>query len=278
MSRTWLVLDTSYLCHRAKHAMGYLEHKEEPTGVIYGLLREILHLRTIYKPTGMVFCFDSKTSLRKKLCRQYKANRKLPQDVAIMKLEVAYRRQIKLLRIKYLPMIGFKNVFLQKGYEADDIMAMVCLHVDPPSRAIIVTRDHDMYQCLRPNVWMYDPQTQKEYTEDDFKEEYRIDPEQWSLVKATAGCTSDNIKGIEGIGEKRAIQWLRDEIKTSSVFYERLTSEESELLRENNLPLVTLPYLGTKSRKLRKDKLSTEGWKKVCDMLGMKSIKGELDG
>ncbi len=277
MYKKFLILDISFLCHRAKHSTGGLTYNGDATGVIYGLLKSLSGFQDLFNTSNFVFCFDSKTSKRKEMYPNYKANRiKKEYTEEEIAFDKAFRKQIKRLRTTYLPRIGFRNVFVQKGYESDDLMAEICLHIKSDDEAVIITSDKDLYQCISGNVSCYNPITNKVVTMQKFKKEYGIIPELWSLVKATAGCTTDNVKGIIGVGEKRAIQYINLQLKRESKAYEDIKSKKGQKIVTRNLKLVSLPLEGTQGCRLKRDNLSESGWRDVTKLLGMVSIKDRM--
>ena len=272
----YLILDCNYLCHRAKHSTRDLSYEGNATGIIYGLLKSLSGFQDLFNTPNFVFCFDSRTSKRKEIYPEYKANRaKKEYTEEEIEFDKKFRKQIKKLRTTYLPMIGFKNIFIQKGYESDDLMAEICLHIKSDDEAVIITSDKDLYQCISGNISCYNPQTNKLMTLQRFKKEYGITPNRWGLVKSMAGCTTDNVKGVKGIGEKFAIKYLTGELRKGKK-YDALCFPDSVKIEFFNRNLVILPMKGTKGCRLRQDKLSEFGWKEVTKLLGMKSIKDKI--
>jgi DNA polymerase-1 len=277
MNNLWLLLDSNYLCHRAKWAMGNLMYEGKPTGVIYGFLQTVLQLQRQFKTSNIAFCFDSRSSLRKKAYPEYKAHRKQYQILTEKEQlwENEFRKQIQLLRKSYLPMIGFNNIFIQKGYESDDLLAKLALDITKGDVAII-TADEDLFQCINKNVFVYNPQKKLYMTYQRFYNYYGIKPWEWRLVKALAGCASDNIKGLHGIGEKTALKWIQGTLtNTNSKAYKTLDSQESASVFNFNYPLVKLPLKGTKNMQLQNDNISKDGWQYVCNKLGFKTLLGK---
>lgn len=274
MNKIYLILDTPYLCHRAKYVFGDLSYAGSATGIIYGLLKDILHFQGIFDTKNIIFCWDSKTSKREKVYPEYKAHRKnkyidLSQDE--IKFESAFRKQIKKLRTEYLPMIGYKNIFFQEGYESDDIIASICSKLSKQEQAIIITSDKDLYQLISSNISIYNPQKHKRITLQSFYKEYGFLPNQWAKVKSIAGCYTDNIKGIQGVGEKTAIKYVKNILKSDTQAYTQIILNHKII--ERNLPLIQLPFEGTNIFELKEDEFSRKGWKQVCNLLGMESIK-----
>lgn len=279
MSRKYLLLDCNYLCHRAKWSTGGLTYDGDATGVIYGFLKSLSGFQDLFNTSNFVFCWDSKTSKRKEIYPEYKAQREKKEytDEEI-EFDRAFRKQMKKLRTTYLPMIGFRNVFVQKGYESDDIIASICCQENKSidNEFVIISSDKDLYQCISPSVSFYNPQTSKILTFQGFKKKYGIESYEWGNVKSLAGCTTDNVKGIEGIGEIRAIQFLNGNLNPKSKAMQNIKNPDSDEILFRNQKLVILPFEGTQQFKLRRDNLSEQGWRQVTKMLGMKSIRDRM--
>ncbi len=273
MNRVWLILDATYLCHRAKHVFGELSYGGSATGVIYGFLKDLEYLEDFFQTKYVIFCWDYGKGIRKTMNKDYKKKR---QEVEYteeeQQFENAFREQMKLLHTEYLRTIGYRNIFYQKGYEADDIIASVCQNLPKGDTGYIVSADQDLYQLLSDNIAIYHPQKRKIITAELFEKEHGIKPEQWSSVKTLAGCISDNILGIPGVGDKTAIKFLTGQLKPESKIYNRIISE-SQIVQERNYPLVKLPLKGTKVFRLKKDKRNKKGYNEVIEKLGMKSLR-----
>lgn len=274
MDSLWLLLDCDYLCHRARYSMGDLSWKGAATGVIYGFLQAVIHLQEQFQTDKVAFCFDSKHSKRQDIYPDYKAQRKNRQTLTPdeKEFERAFHIQRVKLRKEYLPEIGFNNIFQQRGYESDDLLARISLDLPKTDQAIIVTADQDIYQCLSDVVKMYNPQKRELMTIQKFKRVYGIHPAMWARVKALAGCSSDNVKGLPGIGEKTVLKWMTTELKPTTKAYQKLDSQEAEQYIVQNLPLVSLPFKGTHRIKLQDDNITRVGWRKVSIRLGFKTL------
>ena len=279
--KRYLILDANYLCHLQKHAMPEFQFGGEATGIIYGFLRYLSVLQRDLDSHRLVFCWDSKTSKRRDMFPDYKRKRRAKEYTPEEEeFEIAFRQQMKLLRIRYLKKIGFKNVFVQPGYESDDIMASICKDIsnDPKKEAIIVTSDQDLLQCIRANVSFYNPTKRKLMRLKDFEHKYHIRPHEWGLLKSITGCSTDEVPGVKGVGEGYALKYLQGTLNVSTKAYEKIHSAEGVALAHRNADLVYLPMKGTKrfALNIRKDELSEKGWKQVCKQLGMKSIKDRM--
>ena len=65
-------------------------------------------------------------------------------------------------------------------------------------------------------------------------------PADWPMVKAIAGCNSDNIPGVRGIGEKIASAYIRGEAKPMAV---AKIEASMDTIGEGNAVAIKLPVL-----------------------------------
>ncbi len=268
-----IVVDCNNVCYREAFKLGDLSYNEKQTGIIFGFLREIYKLHKIYKTNSFIFCWDSKESIRKKQYPGYKSKRADKRE-----FDISIYEQFDLLRTRILPKIGFNNNFIIEGLESDDLIAEVVLYTIPwPGRIAIVSSDTDLYQLLiDPKIWMYNLNTKREFTNVDFTNKYRINPEEWIQVKAIAGCTTDEVKGIKGVGELTAIKYIKRELNKKCKAYKAIM--EGEDIIHKNMQMVKLPHSDiTKFPRieLKKDKLSIDGFIGVCQTFGFKSFMEE---
>lgn len=262
-----LVVDGNAVCYSAYFTSGMLKNKERQTGIIYGFFNQVLHACVNTGATHIAFCWDSRRSRRKLALPEYKANRKKDPEL-LRALE-----QVSELHKVIIPRLNFSNNFLATGFEADDLIARLCmscpLQVD--QEYFILSSDHDLYQLLSPQVSMYKLRAKRIYTLQNFQDEFGISPILWADVKALAGCSSDNIPGIPGVGEKTAIQYLCNVCSENR--RAKIESEDGKRIRERNLPLVRLPLEGTP--RLQFDwtvSPSFAEWLLLCEELGFNSF------
>ena len=245
MNKT-LIIDCNNLCYSSFFTFGELSHEEKKTGVIFGFLQRILFLANKFETNKFIFCWDSKKNYRKLIYPEYKANRR--KDLTEQE-EIDYAlafKQFDILREKVLPGLGFGNVFQQNGYEADDLIADIVKRGEGSFG--VVSTDKDLYQLLY-HCFIYNQRTKKVITHKDFQELYRIPCTLWSETKALMGDSGDNISGIVGVGEKKAVQFVTNTLPKGKIL-ERIKSKESEAIILRNLRLVYLPYHGIKKIKM----------------------------
>lgn len=276
VNKTWLVLDVNYLMHRAFHIFGGLSYgKEGGTGAVYGVFRDIIRLQDQHATSDIVFCFDHGRKLkRQEVCPGYKKKRHSRRLEGIEEEAVnELRRQINLLKTEYLPYLGYENVFYQKGYEADDVIASVVKNTPTQDEVVIVSGDKDLYQLISRRVCVWHPKSSEEqkcWTEESFKKEYGIPPDFWKHVKAIAGCKTDEVPGLKGVGEKTACKFL---LKQATPRIEKLVNDWMNTGGYfTSLDLVRLPYTGTNDFVPKQDEVNVAHWRKLTKRLGMKSL------
>lgn len=269
------VVDVSYLCHRARFTTGALSHEGVRTGVVFGFLRDMRILKDALVVDTFVFAFDGGRSKRTDICSTYKANRDPGVLTPEERLELEdYHAQVRKLREELLPRIGYQNLFFVPGFEGDDIIARVCADESVKGNdCIIISTDHDLYQCLNDRVSIYNPTTKVEMNVLGFVEQYGVAPTLWHQVKAIAGCGSDNVVGVKGVGEKTAVRYLKGELKPSLKTYRDI--EKSEHIIAENRKLVKLPFKGTPSFEVRLDVISERGWNEVEASIGLRSARAK---
>ena len=255
-----VIFDCSAVAYRAAHTLK-LEADDVSTGVLWGFLNAVLEMGTKFSTNEIVFAFDTPTEdgVRRKAYPPYKCKRntkQTPEDIAIRK---AVYSQLDVLRTKILPGLGFTNIFRVDGYEADDIIASIvgvdhgdpryCMGArlpmgcKPEDIFTIISADHDLYQLLgyQDRVTMCSPATKAIYTRRDFQREYEIVPERWPMVLAIAGCDTDEVEGLHGVGFKTAIKYLTNQ-SVRPALDSMLNSKEGKAICTRNFPLVALPY------------------------------------
>jgi len=272
--RSYLLVDVSNLAYKAMYAMPDLSFEGNAMGAVYGVFQDIVRLRERLETNKMIFCFDSKVSLRKSISPVYKGRRK--RTLEMTEEEKKFREdlisQVVCMRRKYFPAIGFRNLLHQEGYEADDLIAaMVQRHVK--TQFIIVSTDQDLYQLLSDKVVIYNPMAKTIITAQSFECKYGVKPEKWAKVKALAGCVSDNVIGCKGVGEVIAIKFINKKLNKKTATYDKIQDFRPHAIQ--NLMLTKLPFPGTADFPIEEDELSTKKWDRVMKRLGMNTLLGK---
>ncbi len=229
MKKTVMLIDGSSLIFRAFFALPNLSNNDGVmTNGVYGFLTMYRNAFDKYKPDYVLVAFDrSSKTFRNDEYKDYKANRdKTPNELSY---------QFGILK-DVLDSMGVKYTDLD-GFEADDIVGTYAeMAKEAGDKAVLITGDRDYLQLVDDDILVY--LTKKgvsdtvEYTVDKIKEEYGITPKQLIDVKGLMGDKSDNIPGVDGIGEKRALDFIR---KYGSIenLYDNLDDISGKKTKEN---------------------------------------------
>ncbi len=220
-----LVFDTNSIIHRAFHALPPLKDKKgEPSGAVYGSLLAFFRFIDEIKPDYIAVAFDSpEKTFRHKRYKEYKANRPKAPDELVSQI----------IRTKSVFSDMGIATLSKSGLEADDIVGAVAERAPENIETIIVTGDMDILQLVNERTKVYTlKRGVKEsvlYDREEVMQRYDgIPPEKIPDIKALQGDASDNIPGVEGIGEKTAIKLIKEHGSLEEL-YEDLEEEKSSL-------------------------------------------------
>jgi 5'-3' exonuclease len=271
-----VLIDVSYLAYRALHSMDGLEFDDIPTGVIYGFFEQLLTISSMsnINSNHIHLFFDSRQSYRKRAYPQYKVNRAKDRTPEELTQILVLHEQLDRLRRKILPEIGF-SIYRQTGLESDDLIAQSALQLKD-ERAVIITADGDLYQCITENIHWYDPARTLYLSPESFFKKKGISSDKWGKVKCFCGCPGDNVKGIPSVGEKTAIEYLNNTLPTHYKRYKVIESDAGAEIIWNIHDLVVLPHPKTKKVNLTRPVYNPQAFFEWCERLGISSyLKGK---
>jgi len=276
-----LLVDTSSVLHIVKHSgKKQLKEKDLPTYILYGFLLKLQLFMRKTKSDVCVFANDgpSKESLRAKLYPTYKEKRndktkKTEEEIAFDNMAYNQFNQVK---DDILPMLGYSNIFATKGLEADDIIGKIC-KTYTHCEIFVVSTDEDMYQLLSEKVCVLNPKTTQYFSMKNFVDKYGILPHFWKRVKAIGGCTSDEVKGIQGVAEKTVLKYLKGELPIHYKSYQAIISPEGRKITNRNKALVILPFRRTPDYKVEEDKISKIKIQGMAKKYNFKAIEMDLE-
>ncbi len=204
-SRLFLV-DAMAHIYRAYYAVrGLATQAGQPTNAVFGFTSILRKLQKTYAPEYLVVALDSAApSFRKDWFAAYKAHRaEMPEDL---------QEQIPLIE-EVCDALRVPRVKAD-GYEADDLIGTLArLAVEQGLEAVIVSNDKDMTQLVGEAVSILRVDNKSgEFIRCDragVEAWMGVPPEQVADVLALWGDSSDNIPGAPGIGEKGAVQIIR---------------------------------------------------------------------
>lgn len=204
-----ILVDGNSLMYRAYYgtaATGTLAMNSKGlyTNAIYAFARMMNHLINSSYDNILVAFDAGKQTIRHELMADYKAGRSPMPDE--FRMQIAYIKQ-------YLDIMRIKQ-HEQSLYEADDIIGTMAKRAEASGYHVdIYSSDKDLLQLISPNITVH--LTKKgmtdleDYNPDTFYEKYQIKYTQFIDLKALMGDKSDNLPGIPGIGEKKAVKYLQ---------------------------------------------------------------------
>lgn len=204
-----VLIDGNALLHRAYHATPpFTTSKGELVNAVYGFSSMLLRSLNELKPDFLAITWDEKgPTFRHQVYTQYKATRG-PADEG---LSSQYERVYQVSKAFNIP------EFRLAGYEADDLIATLAMQAKFEFRIsnfeiIIVTGDRDIMQLIDKHIKVLMPKKTLQdvglYGEEEFVIRYGFAPKQLVDYKALAGDASDNIPGVNGIGDVTATKLI----------------------------------------------------------------------
>ncbi len=205
---TLLVVDGHSLAFRAFYALpvdSFSTSEGQHTNAIHGFLSMLLLLLQNERPSHVAVAFDiSRFSFRNREYPEYKGTRaETPSE---------FKGQIPLLQ-EALAAMNIATV-TKEDYEADDILATLSVQGrEQGYDVLVVSGDRDTIQLVNDDVTLLYPSVRgvSELTRYDpakVMDRYGIEPRQYPEVAALVGETSDNLPGIDKVGEKTAVKWI----------------------------------------------------------------------
>lgn len=207
------IIDGNSLFFRAYYATAYpgveimRSQDGTPTNAIFAFSNMMNKILSDIKEGEAIFvAFDTgKPTFRKKELETYKANRKpAPEDLV---------KQFPLSR-EFLKALGVYQ-FEEEGYEGDDIAGTVAKLAESKGYEVhVYTSDRDFLQLVDENISIHILKKGLSdvaiMTPDKVREEWGFDPIKIIDYKGLRGDSSDNLPGIQGVGEKTAVKLIQE--------------------------------------------------------------------
>ena len=281
----FVLIDGNAIGYAQQLGMTKLSTGDQPTHAIYGFLGALRKL-VIPDPSIRIpiVLWDGNASWRKEILPTYKANRK--DDPKKLKLKAEYESQIGYLK-ELLLRLGVDQIYSPTA-EADDLAGAYSRWLAGKGHHVeLVTGDQDWLQLVEPRVVWNDPIRDRRVditTFEDFTD--YPNPRQFLAAKCLMGDTSDNIKGVGGIGKVGAKKLL-DRYGSIKAFlsseFDNSWPKAWQRLHENtepyrrNLELMRLDGKGVDDKRVVKGQFSRDAFRTACEELNFMSITGNLD-
>lgn len=196
------------------------------TNAVYGFLSILFKELDDIKPEYLVVAFDLKSPThRHKMYDKYKANRHgMPEELA-MQMPIL-KETLKAMNV---------CIIEKEGYEADDILGTLAKWGQKEELEVtVLTGDRDSFQLIDKNIKVRIPRTKmgktetEDYTVEKIEEKYGLEPLDLIEVKGLMGDTSDNIPGVPGVGEKTALNLIK-QYKSIDEVYNHIDEQKGKL-------------------------------------------------
>ncbi|MFN7913070.1 MAG: DNA polymerase I [Bacteroidota bacterium] len=204
------LLDAFALIYRSYFAFSNnprINSKGFNTSAIFGFCNTLLEILNKEKPTHIAVVFDTDApTQRHQEFEAYKANREeMPEDL---------RSNIPFI-IDIIKAFNIEAIGLP-GFEADDLIGTLALKAELAGyTTYMMTPDKDYGQLVDENTFIYKPARLGNGVEilgpAEICKKWEItNVKQLIEILGLMGDKSDNIPGIPGVGEKTAIQFVKD--------------------------------------------------------------------
>lgn len=166
--------------------------------------------------------------------RQEKTKEQMDDDLSFQEQSILLKTILEELCVRQYE---FENV------EGDDIIAYYVKNRKPDEKIVIVSGDRDLTQLISENVIIYSPRDDFFITSENSVEKLGYTHKNTVLMKTFCGDTSDNIKGIKGLGQKTLEKYfprfVNEEMTVEEIVNEaRRISDERKA--EKKKPLVVI--------------------------------------
>ncbi len=240
------------------------------TNAVYGFLSIMFKVQEELTPDYLVVAFDKKgPTKRHEIYKEYKANRKgMPEELAVQMPII--KEVLEAMNIKIIE---------KQGYEGDDIIGTLSRFGESNGLDVtILSGDRDNFQLATDKITIQIPRTKEGKTHTDnydrkkVIEEYGIEPYQLIQVKGLMGDTSDNIPGVPGVGEKTALNLIKQYTDIDNL-YAKIETNTDEIKGKLREKLIENKELALLSRELGRinidspieenlDQMKVEEWDK----------------
>ncbi|MCF8528419.1 MAG: DNA polymerase I [Aquiluna sp.] len=231
---TLLLIDGHSLAFRAFYALNPENFKNaagQHTNAVHGFISMMLNILELEKPTHLCVAFDvSRHSFRTEELPEYKGTRGETPEEFIGQTE---------LLVEALTAMNITTVS-RENFEADDLLASLSvLGEESGMRVFVVSGDRDTFQLITENVTILYPvkgvMNLARMDDAAVYEKYGVHAKQYPELAALVGETSDNLKGIPGVGPKTAAKWIQEYGSLSAILEraDEIPGKVGESLREH---------------------------------------------
>jgi len=261
MTYNKLLVDGPYLAHKSYLAPFKLTTSDgKDVTMIQAFIRSLNAIRKQFQPKQIIIAWESHgtPSWRREMYPAYKPSKSI---------DIQYVSQLKDLQILFY-LFGVLQ-YSAANNEADDVLATLASNKE---NVLIYTVDKDIMQLVNDSCHIYHDKTKKIFTEAEVIEKFSIPPKLIPDLLAIMGDKADNIQGLNGYGNKKAVKLLEKYGNIESIAEEEIGKEAKEIILKNK----KLTLLN-KQCKLRKASYSgNETIESIMDKYELKKMKESI--
>lgn len=227
-----LIVDGNVLLKRSYNGAKNLFYKNEHIGGLYQFYTTLRKLIIELKINKVVIMWDGERggTLRLDYYPDYKGNRPKFFDESYEKQKI---------RVQMYAEDLFLRQYTHDDCESDDLMAYYVLNKKKSEDIIIYTSDRDLCQLISDNVTIYLADKKQLVGIGNYSWYFDHHYTNTTIVKILEGCSSDFIKGIDGVTEKTLLEHF-PEIKTRTVTIDEIKQKSREIIETRGKSLKVL--------------------------------------
>jgi 5'-3' exonuclease len=190
----------------------------------------------------VVLVFDGEGGgiMRHRIDREYKANRKTKEwakkiEMSAVEIRREKEKEESILKQRKRIQAYAEELFLRQievdDIEADDLIAAYCLQYNNKEEIFLYSNDRDFAQLLDLNIIIIFPNIDQPVTRSNYLMHFNHYYSNALVLKIICGDDADNIKGIEGIGEKTLLEHF-PELKFKHISVREICKKADEINKE----------------------------------------------
>jgi len=163
-----------------------------------------------YKASHIIVLADGGSKFRRDIYDNYKGDRREKTQGLSDEETQDFSNFIEEFNntLEKLETIGL--VMKYKGVEADDLVAnIVCEFPETFEHIWMISSDRDWDLLVSESVSRFSTVTRKEVTLESWSEFYPYEPDEHISIKVLMGDKGDTVPGVDGVGEKRAYNLVK---------------------------------------------------------------------
>ena len=274
--KNFVLIDGFAMMFRSFYAVRFSpQYQGKNINAVYGCATTIMQAIEQFGPEKIVVALDApEKTFRHELDPEYKAQRTEAPDEFIAQIDLV-KDLIKAFNIPLL---------IKPGFEADDIIGTLVTQADD-YHSYILSGDLDFLQLVSDRITLakFNGKEPLLFDRQSTIEKLGLPPEQVIDYKALCGDSSDNYKGLPGLGPKGASKLLAEYPTLEAIYQnlEHLPEKQRAKFEEHKDYVQHCQYLATINKEvalevtpdsLEKYEVPTQSIVEFFDMVGFRTL------